>query len=196
GREIVFALTCALAGAVLAFTARLMLGDWPSPVTSFSLAIVGIGAALVTVRYGRLGPFEGEFGPPKLETMLLERIQRETERAARYEREFSILAVRQSRGVDHWRSSVRGVDDMIPCRRGITIMLLPETSRDGALALLQRVTTQAGVPIQAALVNCPADGRNVDALAETLLRLVRQSALPGQVIFCSQDAVDASPIGV
>src|SRR5436309_1974426 len=55
-RELVFAVSCAFAGAALAYAMHLLIGGWPSPVIYYAMIVIGLGAALVTVRYGRLGP--------------------------------------------------------------------------------------------------------------------------------------------
>jgi hypothetical protein len=188
--ELLFAVACALCGAALSVAVRLSMGDWISPVVSYSLLIIGVGAALVSVRYGRLGPFEGELGPPRLESELRDRVRHEVERAVRYDREFSVLAVRQAGGRDRLRSSIRGVDEVIPCRRGLTLLLLPETPRDGALAVLSRLANDVNVPILAALVSCPADGRSADALLTELLQLAHGPSAPGKVAMRSKDVTE------
>lgn len=195
GKEVAFALMFTLAGAALALGAYLAFGDRVSPVVFYALLIVGVGSALVTVRVGRLGPFEGELGSLRLEMDLRDRIMREADRAARYDRDFSILAIRQPGAAERWRSTVRGADDLVVCRRGLVILLLPETSRGGTLMLLRRSMMESPAPVQAALVSSPLDGRGGDELLDALLVLVRESAQPGKVVMRGPETVEALPIG-
>jgi hypothetical protein len=195
GKEIVFALMFTLAGAALAFGGYLALGDRVNSVVYYGLLVVGLGAALVTVRIGRIGPFEGELGSLRLEMDLRDRIMREADRASRYDRDFSVLAIRQAGAAERWREAVRGADDMVACRRDLVILLLPETSRGGALMLLRRAMMESPVPVQAALVSAPLDGRTGDELLDALLALVRESAKPGAVVMRGSEAVESLPIG-
>jgi hypothetical protein len=195
GKEIVFALMFTLAGAALAFGGYLALGDRVNSVVYYGLLVVGLGAALVTVRIGRIGPFEGELGSLRLEMDLRDRIMREADRASRYDRDFSVLAIRQAGAAERWREAVRGADDMVVCRRDLVILLLPETSRGGALMLLRRAMMESPVPVQAALVSAPLDGRTGDELLDALLALVRESAKPGAVVMRGSEAVESLPIG-
>lgn len=193
--EILFAIACAMVGAGIAFGLRALLGEWPSPVFYYAMIVIGLGIALVIVRYGRLGPYDGEFGPPRLEADLRERMMRETERAVRYGRDLTVLAVRQESGQPvSWNAHVRTVDAVVACRKGVTLLLLPETSRDGALLMLRRVSVSATTMFHAALVSAPADGRTGDDLSMHLLRLVRQSTKPGHVALRTHGAVETLPI--
>lgn len=196
GKEIVFALMFTLAGAAVAALGYLALGDQVSSVVFYAVLIIGLGAALVTVRIGRIGPFEGELGSLRLEMDLRDRIMREADRALRYDREFSILAIRQPGAAERWRSTVRGADDIVTCRRGLVILLLPETSRGGTLMLLRRAMMESPAPVQAALVSAPLDGRSGDELLDALLVLVREFAQPGKVVMRGAEAVESLPIGV
>lgn len=183
GKEVPIAIACALLGAAVAYSARVALGSWPSPVIYYSLVVVGLGAALVTVRYGRLGPFEGELGAPSLETRVRDDILRESERAVRFAREFTIVAVRQTSGTPVlWTSAVRMVDDVVECRRGLLLLMLPETSSEGAVALLRRVRELYTATLEAAIVVCPEDGRTGDAIAAQLLTLIREARRPNEVV--------------
>jgi hypothetical protein len=180
-KELLFALCCVLSGAGVAFAVWWLLDSWPSPVLSYSMLIIGLGAALVVVRYNRLGPFQGELGPPRLERSLRERIDREANRAARYGHPLTIVVMWRGQGpAIAWATIVRNVDIVIPCRKGVTLLLLPETDPDGACGLLARVNT-AEAPVQAALVSSPADGRTGDELSRHMLLLVRRGLVPGHV---------------
>jgi hypothetical protein len=194
GKEVVFALMVMLAGAALAFGGYLALGDRVSSVVYYALLLIGLGGALVTIRIGRIGPFEGELGSLRLEMDLRDRIMREADRASRYDRDFSVLAIRQAGAAERWRDAVRGADDMIACRRDLVILLLPETSRGGALMLLRRAMMESPVPVQAALVSAPLDGHTGDELLDALLVLVRESAQPGAVVMRGPDSIEALPI--
>ncbi len=195
GKEIVLALMFTLAGAALALAGLLALGDRVSSVVYYALLMIGLGAALVTVRIGRIGPFEGELGSLRLEMDLRDRIMREADRASRYDRDFSVLAIRQPGAADRWREAVRGADDLVVCRRNLIILLLPETSRGGALMLLRRAMMESPTPVQAALVSAPLDGRTGDELLDALLVLVRESAKPGAVVMRGAEAIESLPIG-
>jgi len=156
------------------------------------MMLVGLGAALVTVRYGRLGPFEGELGAPSLESGVREDIRRESERAVRYEREFTIIAVRQTAGPSvRWNAAIRRVDDVIVCRRGLFLLLLPETSSDGAINLLRRVREMYGATLEAAIVICPDDGRSDDAISAQLLSLIREARRPNEVVVRQNGSIES-----
>jgi hypothetical protein len=180
---------------VLALGGYFALGDRVSPVVFYALLLIGMGAALVTVRIGRIGPFEGELGSLRLEMDLRDRIMREADRASRYDRDFSILAIRQPGVAERWRSAVRVADDIVVCRRGLVILLLPETSRGGALMLLRRAMMETLAPVQAALVSAPLDGQSGDELLDALLVLVREAAQPGAVVMRGPEAIESLPIG-
>jgi hypothetical protein len=195
GKEVLIAVACALLGAAVAYAARLALGSWPSPVIYYSLVIVGLGAALVTVRYGRLGPFEGEFGAPSLEAQVREDILRESDRAVRYGRELTIVAVRQTGGAPVlWTSAVRRVDDVFECRRGLFVLLLPETSSEGALNLLRRVRELYSATLEGAMVVCPNDGRTGDEISAQLLSLIREARRPNEVIVRLNGSIESLPL--
>jgi hypothetical protein len=195
-KEFLFALCCVLAGGGVAYAVWRWLDSWPSPVLAYSVLIIGVGAALVVVRYNRLGPFQGELGPPRLERELRESIARETSRAARYGHALTIVVVRQERGpAVAWNTNVRNVDVVVPCRKGVTVLLLPETGPDGACILLDRVNA-AEAPIQAALVSCPSDGRTGDELSRQMLQLVRGGLRSGHVAMREPDAAESLPLSV
>ena len=195
GKEIVFALLFTLTGGALALGGYVTFGDQVNSVVYYALLIIGLGAALVTVRIGRLGPFEGELGSLRLEMDLRDRIMREADRAIRYDRDLSILAIRQPGAEERWRSAVRRADDIVTFRRGLVILLLPETSRGGALMLLRRAMMESPAPVQAALVSSPLDGRTGDELLDALLVLVRESAQQGKVVMLGPETVESLPIG-
>lgn len=192
GKEALFAVVCALIGAALAYTIHLVAGRWPSPVISYSMIVIILGATLVTIRYGRLGPFHGEFGMPTLESRVREVIARETERAVRYDREFTIVAVRQTSGAPvRWASVLRRVDDIIVCRHHTFLLMLPETSSEGALNLLRRARELYSATLEAAIVACPEDGRSGDVVSLQLLELVRAARQPNEVIVRQNGSIES-----
>jgi hypothetical protein len=195
GAEILLGLMFSMAGVALALGSFMALGDRVTPVVYYGLLIIGLGGALVTLRIGRIGPFEGELGSLRLEMDLRDRIMREADRASRYDRDFSILAIRQPGAAERLRQVVRTADDIVVCRRGLVILLLPETSRGGALMLLRRAMIEWPAPIQAALVSAPLDGQTGDELLEALLSLIRESAQTGKVVMIGTDVVESLPIG-
>lgn len=195
GKEVVLALMFTLAGLGSAVGAALVFGDRVSSVVYYALLMIGLGAALVTVRIGRIGPFEGELGSLRLELDLRDRIMREADRAMRYDRDFSILAIRQPGAEERWRNTVRSADDIVTFRRGLIILLLPETSRGGALMLLRRAMMESPAPVQAALVSTPLDGRTGDELLDALMVLIRESSQQGKVVMIGPETVEALPIG-
>ena len=175
----------------MAYSTRLVLGSWPSPVIYYSLVIVGLGAALVTVRYGRLGPFEGELGTPSTETQVRDELLREADRAARYNRELSIVAVRQMGGAPVlWTSAGRRVDTVFPCRRGLFVLLLPETSSEGAVNLLRRVRELYAATLEATILVYPGESRTGDDAAAQLLAMVREARQPNEVVVRSNGTTD------
>ncbi|HUG16200.1 MAG TPA: hypothetical protein VMM78_14440 [Thermomicrobiales bacterium] len=183
GKESLYAFACVLSGVVIAMGTFVALGGEPSPVLSLSMIVIGLGAALVVVRYGRLGPFQGAFGTPPVETAIRDRMRREIERATRYGHEFTVLALRQkSRRPRSMPSILRVVDDVIPCRRGVTLILLPETPSEGALRIHDRISEAMTEPTFAAIVSCPDDGTTTEELVAKLLTLIRSDAQPGDVV--------------
>lgn len=183
GKEGIYAAACVGSGVVVAIGVFIALGGGPSPVFPLSIIVIGLGAALVVVRYGRLGPYQGAFGVPPVEAAIRGRVDRETERAVRYGREFSILAIRQkSRRAQRVANQLRGVDDVITCWKGITLILLPETSTWGAMQTYERIGAMLTEPAFAAIVSCPTDGVTGDEMVSRLLSLLQSDAALGEVV--------------
>jgi hypothetical protein len=80
-----------------------------------------------------------------------------------------------------WVSAVRSVDDVVECRRGLFLLLLPETSSEGASNLLHRVRELYAATLEASIVVCPGDGRTGDEIVSTLLGLIRETRQPNEV---------------
>jgi hypothetical protein len=196
-RESFYAVACVLSGFAVALGTFIALGGGPGPVISFSMIVIGLGAALVVIRYGRLGPYQGEFGPPPIETVIRDRIVRETERCNRYGGEYSILALRQkSRRSRNVAAKLRLIDEVIHCRKGVTLLMLPETGRAGALRTYERISVTLAEPAIAALVSYPADGTTSDEIASRLRALVRADAAPGDVIVFDRERDQVATLAV
>ena len=88
---------CAAGGVLLAFLLRVAVGNWPNATVVAGLGLVSFGAVLVVSRFSRLGPFRGELGSPWAESELREHVVSEANRAARYARPMSVVAVRARR---------------------------------------------------------------------------------------------------
>jgi hypothetical protein len=194
-REYVLAAACGIVGVVLGIAVAFVLGERIGPAVVFSIILIGLGGALVVVRYGRLGPFSGELASPRVEMMVRDHIVAEMKRSLRYGHTFSVLAIRHSSkaslDTSAWNEMVRSVDEVIPCRWGITLLLLPETNRDGAVAVYERVAAFSGKPLSAALVVSPDDARTPDEFGACLLDAIRKSAsAPG---LTSRHAAEAAP---
>lgn len=176
-KEVTFALLCAFAGVFVVFALTLLGDRLPSPVVYFTGAIVVLGTALVLVRYDRLGPFQGEFGPPGHESTVRDLIVRESQRALRYGGEFAVLVVRFPKGVaPRWHRVIRASDTVVPCRRGQSIVVLPEMTREGATQLASRLDAAAGASVSLALIHFPGDDIAEEELCPALLQLVRQAS--------------------
>lgn len=181
-RESVYAILCMLLGCIVAVGTLLAVGGGPSPVIPLSIITIGIGAALVVVRYGRLGPYKGVLGTPSMELAIRDRIHREAARSLRYGGEFSVLALRpSSRRTRVPEHQLRAVDDVIRCWGGLYLILLPETSRDGAMRIHERISATSPVPTFAAVVTCPTDCDSADELMARLLTLVQSSSRTGEL---------------
>ena len=181
GREVVSSLFCAAAGAASVYLLRVVLGYWPNPVVVAGVMLVSLGLTMVVGRFSRIGPFDGELGSPWFENELRETLRYEADRAVRYGREFTVAAVRGGPDATDCEPLVRSVDRAIECRHGWTLLILPETSRQGAMALLRRVNA-SGELAQAALVNVPHDVSAAADLPKMLLTLFRRPAEPGKVV--------------
>lgn len=176
-KEVGLALLCLLAGAASGLALSGAGETPPSPVVYFTVAIVVLGVALVLVRYDRLGPFEGELGPPRSEGAIRDLILRESQRALRYGGEFAVLVARRpDNGTANWSRIVRGSDTVVECRKRQSLIVLPQTTREGAVQLAARLDASLGYPASVALIHFPGDDVAAEDLCPTLLQLIRQSS--------------------
>ena len=134
----------AVSAAAMISIVSLFLGDMPNPGVVASVMIIGIGVGMVVARYGKMGAFQGDFGSPWFETDLSGVLRKEIARAARFERELSIVIVRQLSGepID-LKALTRQADGVIQCRNGWHVLVLPETPKDGALSMIERASANA-----------------------------------------------------
>lgn len=176
-KEVGFALLSVLAGAAIGLGLSGDGSTLPSPVVYFTVAIVLVGAALVLARYDRLGPFDGELGPPRAEAAIRELILRESQRALRYGGEFAVLVTRRTdRGSVNSSRIIRGSDTVVECRKRQSLIVLPQTTREGATQLATRLDASLGYPASIALIHFPGDDVAAEELCPTLLQLIRQSS--------------------
>jgi hypothetical protein len=187
-REFGLSSVCAISGALLAYVIRLVVGGWPNAIVVAGLGLMSLGAVLVVSRFSRLGPFRGELGSPWFESELRDSIVSEANRAARYARPMSVVAVRTHGQSAGWETVVRGVDRVVNCRGGWTVLLLPETDPHGAMVLMRRIGA-ADAAAQAAVVSLPEDVANGADLVATLASLVTQPNQPGNVLTWRQGQV-------
>lgn len=172
----------ALTAAVIVAGSYFTLGEFPNPGFAAGLFLIGIGTGLVIARLGRIGPFEGEFGSPWFESDLCASLGREVSRAARFERDLTIAVVRQRGGepID-WQSSMRASDQVIACRNGWQILVLPETHKDGVESFITRTTLENNARVQAVVMDPSVIYFKPERLGDALLRLVRDAPEPSEM---------------
>ena len=129
---------------VLAF--QLYSGHYPDPAAIANLYLVGLGIGFVLARVGRLGPYGGTLGMPWRESRIDELLTRESARARRFGRDLTVIGVKEvgARGMDLY-GSVRATDQVIECRSGWKLVVLPETDDKGAQLLLRRLCGDCNV---------------------------------------------------
>jgi len=180
------------ASAVILLT-QVVSGNLPSPITVANLYLLGLGIGLVIARIGRLGPFEGILGSPWFESRIQETLAREVARALRYDRDLTIVALRAASGqrLDLQRN-IRATDQLLRCRDGWNLLILPETDQASALFLLRQIC--AGAVVFAALAS-PNPERPRHRIETDLLALMRAAhANPGNVIICGHDEPEYLPL--
>lgn len=167
--------------STIVFIDRAATGTLPNPIALANLYVIGIGTGLIMARVGRLGPFEGVLGMPWFESRIEETLAREAARATRFNRDLTVAATRQTSGRKlDWQEHARDTDQVINCRDGWTLLILPETDQAGALILLRRICAAEGVDFRAALVSPDPDRPRVH-LGEELTALITRSASPGSI---------------
>jgi hypothetical protein len=164
----------AVSAAAMISIVSLLLGDMPNPGVVAGLMLIGFGVGLVVARYGRMGVFQGEFGSPWFETDLSEVLRKEIARAARFERELSIAIVRQQSGATiDWKAHVRQADDVINCRNGWHVLVLPETPKDGAQSMIERASANTDAVLDAVVMDPSVAHLKKSRLEESILDLIR-----------------------
>jgi hypothetical protein len=171
---------------------HLFTGSYPNPVIIANLYLMGLGLGLVVARVGRLGPFEGLLGSPWFEAGIQELLTREAARALRYERDLTVVALRSTSGrkIDFQRN-VRATDQVVSCRDGWHLLVLPETDRVSALLLLRQICAET--VIQAALV-APDAERPRHRIETELLALMRTANQPGSISVRGIDIPELLPL--
>ena len=166
----------AASSIVLAF--QLYSGHYPDPIAIANLYLVGLGLGLVVARIGRLGPYGGVLGTPWSEARIEDLLARESARAQRFGRDLTVIGVKLvgNGSIDLYRN-VRTTDQVIECRGGWTLVILPETDGDGARLLLQRLCGDAQV--LTASVSFDTD-RPRQQLGADLLNSIRAARLKRQ----------------
>ena len=150
--------------------AYLLSGGFPNPISIANIYLVGLGLGLVVARLWKLGPFEGALGSPWFESEVQETLSREALRAQRYGRELAVAVVRPAdRTALDLRRLVRATDQIIECRDGWSILILPETSPEGAMLLLRQIGASRRI---LASVTAPERGRTNQHLETSLLELI------------------------
>lgn len=159
--------------------------------------LVGIGTGLIFARFGRLGPYGGRLGMPWFENHLRATLLRESARAARFHREMTVMAVRQSKnGRLNWRSLARQTDEAMRCRGGWVVLLLPETNEDGAVTLLRRASLGCGDSVQAIVLSPRTFGWNGEALSRELCSMLELDWRTGEVLVNRAGRQEIVPLAV
>ncbi len=168
----------------------MLAGAWPDPVTGFSTYLISIGFGLVFARIGGLGPYKGVFGLPWFESRLHDTLVRETARAQRYGRQFTVLAVHEHRlATIDWSGHLRLSDQEIRCRDGWVLLLLPETDQPAALELLRRARSEIASECLAHFPKCLPEH-----LGRELAKLVASGGRSGNVALSRNGEVSYVPL--
>jgi hypothetical protein len=158
------------------FTIYLLTGTLPNAGVVVGIMLIGVGIGLVVARFGNMGPFQGEFGSPWFEVELVETLRKEVARASRFDRELSIVVARQHDGPPvSWDSLTRASDDVVVCRNGWHVVILPETDKDGAQAMVERVVAEPARKVQVVIMDPTVHHYDSDKLGAALLDLVRHA---------------------
>jgi hypothetical protein len=189
-KDVIWPIVGVASGIAALFAVQLGFGDWPHPVVAAGILLVALGAGLVAARFSRLGPFDGELGAPWFENDLRETLSWEFERAARYGRIVTVVILRQQPDAANWDAVVRAVDRVITCRNNWTIMILPETTREGAASMLRRLA-EAGEVAHAAIMQLPIDIENRDRIPQAILAAMHAAPRPGSVVLVNAGAQEA-----
>jgi hypothetical protein len=186
---------CAAGGVLLAFLIRVVAGNWPNATIVAGLGLMSLGAVLVVSRFSRLGPFRGELGSPWVESDLREQVLGEANRAARYARPMSVVAVRALGQTAGWETAMRSVDRVVSCRGGWSVLILPETDARGAMTLMRRIVA-ADADAWAAVVSLPDDVATGADMVGALGNLVTQPTQPGNIVTMRHGQVQSQRLAV
>jgi hypothetical protein len=189
-KDVIWPIVGMATGIGALFALQLGFGEWPHPVVAAGILLMALGAGLIAARFSRLGPFDGELGAPWFENDLRETLSWEFERAARYGRIVTVVVLRQKPGAADWDAVVRAVDRVIGCRNDWTIMILPETTREGAASMLRRLA-EAGEVAHAAIMQLPYDIENRDRLPQAILSAMREAPRAGSVVLVNAGGQEA-----
>lgn len=151
----------------IAMMHQVFTGRYPDPISIAHLYLVGLGVGLVAARVGRLGPFGGVLGSPWHETKIEEVLSRETARAHRYGRDLTVVAVKSlGKAKLEIRQSIRSTDQLIGCRNGWNLIILPETDEESANFLMRKICGNRPVlTAQAAFdASCPRQHADIEVL--------------------------------
>jgi hypothetical protein len=157
-RGLMFPIIGAVITTIIVFLFRLGTGHFPNPILLASLYLIGVGSGLIRARLDRLGPFDGLLGSPWFESDLHAALTREVARSLRFRRELTVAAVRteSDAGFD-WSDYLRLADQSFKCRNGWSVLILVETSLEGASRMMERVEVELGREIHGALLTPDAN---------------------------------------
>lgn len=155
---------------------QIVSGSYPDPISIANLYLVGLGVGLVVARFGRLGPFGGLLGTPWHESKLEEVLNREAARARQYGRDLSVIAVKPvGKSKLDIRKAIRATDQLLVCRNGWNLIVLPETDDESAGFLMRRMF--GGCPVLAAQTSFDP-GRPRQRMDVELRELLRSAKRP------------------
>lgn len=180
-RGLMFPIIGAVVTTIIVFLFRFGTGHFPNPILLASLYLIGVGSGLIRARLDRLGPFDGQLGSPWFESDLHAALTREVARALRFQRQLTVAAVRTegSSGID-WSDHLRLADQAFTCRNGWSILILVETSLDGAARMMERVEIELGSELHGALLVPDAGPQIAGQIERDLMALLTDPAVsPG-----------------
>lgn len=192
-RVVLWPVLSSIVGVALIYALRLFLGTWPHITVALGVLLTTFGVGLIASRFSRLGPFEGELGAPWFENDLHETLLWEYDRAARYGRVVTVIVMRQRSGTTDWRFGIRGVDRVIPCRDDWLIAILPETTRDGAMTMLRRLS-DLGQFDRAVVLQLPQDVDHRNRLRQAIRTGLHAETRPGAVLLLREGAAESLPL--
>jgi hypothetical protein len=161
--------------SVITAAVQLIGGHYPGAITIANLYLVGLGLGLVIARAGRLGPFGGVLGSPWREARIEEVLTRETARARQYGRELSVIAVKPiGKATFDLRQAIRATDQLLVCRNGWHLVILPETDAEDASLLMRRMFGGRAVLAAQTAIDANRPRQRLDVELRELLRTARR----------------------